>query len=75
MPEDFGQLSEMWGNKSYPGEMNNTAKRLLLFTPDTSFWHTIKECWNNAVLAPVEESTGLKDVTYQYMLNMIQNSV
>ena len=75
MPEDFGQLSEMWGNKSYPGEMENSSKRLLLFAPDTSFWHTIKECWNNVVLSPAGESTGLEDIAYQYMINTIVNSV
>lgn len=75
MPEDFGQLSEMWGTKSYPGEMDNSAKRLLLFAPDTSFWHTIRECWNNVVLSPAGESTGLEDIAYQYMINTIVNSV
>ena len=75
MPEDFGKLSEMWGNSSYPGEMDNKAKRLLLFAPDTSYWHTMKECWNNAVMAPVEEANGLQDITYQYMLGVIVNSV
>ena len=75
MPDDFGQLSEMWGNGKFPGEMDNKAKRLLLFAPDTSFWHTIKECWNNAVLAPAEEANGLQDITYQYMINTIVNSV
>ena len=75
MPEDFGELSEMWGSKTYPGEMDNSAKRLLLFAPDTSFWHTIKECWNNVVLSPAGESTGLEDIAYQYMINTIVNSV
>ena len=75
MPEDFGKLSEMWGNGEFPGEMDNKAKRLLLFAPDTSFWHTIKNCWNNSVLAPVEEAHGLQDVTYQYMINTIVKSV
>ena len=75
MPDDFGQLSEMWGNKTFPGEMDNSSKRLLLFAPDTSFWNTIKECWNNVVLSPAGESTGLEDIAYQYMINTIVNSV
>lgn len=75
MPENFGQLTEMWGNKECPGEMDNSAKRLLLFAPDTSFWYTIKECWNNVALAPAEEARGLQDVTYQYLINLIVNSV
>lgn len=75
MPEDFGRLTEMWGSKSYPGEMDNSAKRLLLFAPDTSFWHTIRESWNNVVLSPAGEAGGLQDVAYQYMINTIVNSV
>lgn len=75
MPEDFGKLSEMWGNKDYPGEMDNSAKRLLLFAPDVSFWNTIKTCWNNVVLSAAGESTGLEDIAYQYMINTIVNSV
>ena len=75
MPEDFGQLSEMWGTKSYPGEMDNSAKRLLLFAPNITFWNTIVECWNNVVLSPADQATGLQDVAYQYMINTIVNSV
>ena len=75
MPEDFAQLSEMWGNKAFPGEMDNSAKRLLLFAPDTTFWDRISEGWNNVVLSPAEEATGLENVAYQYMINTIVNSV
>ena len=41
MPEDFGELSEMWGDEDSQGEMDYQAKRLLLFAPDQTFWHTI----------------------------------
>ncbi len=75
MPADFGELSEMWGDKQNPGEMDNRAKRLLLFAPDTSYWKRIKEQWNNTVLNPVEEATGLQGVSYEYMINTIVNSV
>ena len=75
MPESFAQLTAMWGNKTYPGEMSDKAKRLLLFAPDTSFWHTIKESWNNVVLAPVEEAKGAQNISYQYMINTIVHSI
>ena len=75
MPEDFGELSEMWGSKTYPGEMDNSAKRLLLFAPYTSFWHAICELWDNVVLSPMSESTGLKDITYQAMLDTITSCI
>lgn len=75
MPKDFGELSEMWGDEDNPGEMDFRAKRLLLFAPDTSFWNTIANCWENVVIRPAEESTGLQDITYQTMMNTIANSV
>ena len=75
MPADFGELSEMWGDEDDPGEMDYHAKRLLLFAPDVSFWNTISNCWENAVIRTAQEATGLKDVSYQVMLDTIVNSV
>ncbi len=75
MPENFGELSAMWGNKDYPGEMDNSAKRLLLFAPDDSYWKNIKLYWNNVVMTPVSLAAGLQDVGYQTMIDAIVNSV
>ena len=75
MPKDFGELSEMWGDEDDPGEMDYHAKRLLLFAPDVSFWNTIANCWENTVIRTAKEATGLKDVSYQVMLDTIVNSV
>ena len=75
MPEDFGQLSEMWGDEDNPGEMDFRAKRLLLFAPDVTFWQTIQRFWENTVIRPAERATGLADLTYQAMLDTIVNSV
>jgi hypothetical protein len=51
--------------------MDNHAKRLLLFAPDTSFWHTICRGWDNVALFPMGESTRWEDVVYQVMLDRI----
>lgn len=75
MPADFGQLSEMWGDEDAPGEMDYQAKRLLLFAPDQSFWHTIARGWENAVIRTTGVDEGLSDVSYQVMLDTIVNSV
>ena len=75
MPKDFGELCEMWGDQDDPGEMDYQAKRLLLFAPDVSFWHTIANCWENTVIRTAKEKTGLKDISYQVMLDTIANSV
>lgn len=74
MPKDFGQLSEMWGDEDKPGIMNYSAKRLLLFAPDVTFWHTIA-CWDNTMITSVERAAGLSDITYQFMLDVIFNRV
>jgi hypothetical protein len=75
MPQNFGELSEMWGDEDDPGEMDYQAKRLLLFAPDVTFWHTISNCWENTVIRTVKGATGLSDVSYQAMLDTIVNSV
>ena len=75
MPSDFSELSEMWGDEDNPGEMDYRAKRLLLFTPDETYWHTMATCWENVVIRPVETAAGLADVSYQAMMNTIANSV
>lgn len=75
MPKDFGELSEMWGDEDDPGEMDYQAKRLLLFAPDVTFWHTIANCWENTVIRTAKGATGLSDVSYQVMLDTIVHSV
>lgn len=75
MPKNFGELSAMWGDEDDPGEMNYQAKRLLLFAPDVSHWHTIANGWENTVIRTAKEAAGLQDVSYSVMLDTIVNSV
>lgn len=75
MPATFGELCEMWGDGQTPGEMNYSAKRLLLFAPETSYWQRIANEWENVILHPAREAGGLSDVTYSIMLDTIVNSV
>lgn len=75
MPETFGMLSEMWGDQDQPGEMEHSAKRLLLFAPKITYWDTIQAGWENAVIRTAKEKTGLQDISYQVMLDTIVNSV
>lgn len=75
MPADFGELTEMWGDKDFPGEMDFHSKRLLLFAPRTTYWEKISSQWENSVIRDVESDSGLKDVTYQVMMNTIYGSI
>ena len=75
MPDSLGKLTEMWGFKDRPGEMENAAKRLILFAPDEGNWHTIRAGWNNVVLQPVTRDKGLREISYQAVLDGIANSI
>lgn len=75
MPADFSELTEMWGDADYPGEMDNHAKRLLLFAPNTSYWAKIVSNWDNVVLRGAELDNGLQEISYQTMMDTIASSV
>ena len=75
MARSFSELSEWWGDTLNPGYMNQDAKRLLLFAPDTGAWSSISSGWDNVVHFPSEAGNGLKDVDYQQILDCISNSI
>lgn len=74
-PTSLAELRSMWGTDGYPGEMDQYAKRLLLFAPDCEAWAQIAREWNQVVLRPVVSDKGLGDVSYQEMLDKISNSI
>ena len=65
----YEKLTKLWGNKMEPGVMNNSTKRLLLFTPNVSTWHMIIENWSNSVLVPIN------GCSYQFFVNAIVNCI
>ncbi len=75
MPRDFAELSSWWGFSARPGEMDDSAKRLVLFTPDTSYWKKIREEWNNVTLVPVKAAKGLEEIAYETVFSNITNSI
>lgn len=75
MAKDFNELTEWWGSSECPGIMDESAKRLLLFTPDKPSWNKIKDNWNNVIHYESEAGTGLKDNDYSMILNAICNSI
>lgn len=74
-PKTYEELLCMWGTPQFPGEMDPYSKRLLLFAPNTSYWQRIAKEWDNTVLMPVASATGLRDVTYQSVLDTVGNSI
>lgn len=75
MARDFDELTEWWGSKSRPGIMDESAKRLILFTPDKNSWNTISDTWNNVIQYVSDAGKGLPDVDYQQILSAICNSI
>ena len=74
MARDFAQLSEWWGTEYAPGFMDESAKRLLLFTPGKDSWVRIRNNWNNVVHYESDE-VGLSDRDYGEILDAISNTI
>lgn len=75
MAADFDELTRWWGSKSSPGVMDESAKRLLLFTPNKKSWNTITDNWNNVIQYESEAGDGLEGCDYEQILSAIGNSI
>lgn len=75
MAKDFNELTEWWGSRSCPGIMDESAKRLLLFTPSKNSWNLIRDNWNNVIQYESKAGEGLKDFDYDQILNAISNTI
>lgn len=76
MARDFAELTAWWGTRSNPGCIHNqSAKRLLLFTPCSGNWRDIAEMWDNTVLYPSAAGTHLRELEYSTILTCIANSI
>ena len=69
MPRDLGELSEWWD------DMNQNAKRLLMFAPDEPGWSYISQNWDNVVHVPSVAGNGLAEQDYSEILSVIANSI
>lgn len=75
MARDLGELSDWWGTRQQAGYMNQSAKRLLLFSPDVGAWKFISENWDEVIHYPSRAGKGLSDVGYQQIIDAIYNSI
>lgn len=69
MPRSMSELNDWWD------DMNENAKRLILFAPDASHWDYISRNWDNVVHFPSAAGNGLAEKSYGEILNAIANSV
>lgn len=71
--ENFNLLTDLWDGQSYMS--NRSAKRLIIFAPDSNAWTDIATHWDNTVHYPSREGDGLAEVDYQTILSAIVNSI
>ncbi len=69
MPADMSELNDWWD------DMNNNAKRLILFAPDENSWSYISRTWDNTIHIPSAAGNGLAEKSYGEILGAIANSV
>lgn len=76
VPATIDELFEHWGYpSSQSATMENSAKRLLLFAPDTTPWNVIAADWNNTIFLPSKAGDGLEEIELQEIINAIANSI
>ena len=61
MAADFDELTEWWGDSQLPGVMDQNAKRLLLFAPESHWWSMDQNAKRLLIFAP--ESHWWSDVS------------
>jgi hypothetical protein len=72
MPKSFQAITSAWGQ-----HMSNSAKRLILFTPDVYPWKEISENWENVIhcVSKTAGTTGVPTNDYEAILETIVNSI
>ena len=75
MAADFDELTEWWGDSQLPGVMDQNAKRLLLFAPESHWWSDVSDCWDQVIHFPSKAGKGLEEVDYDTIVSSICNSI
>ncbi len=74
MAKDFDELSLWWEDEQFGGNMDENAKRLLLFAPDAPEWSRISREWAQVIHVQTV-SEGLVDVEYQQVIDAVCNTI
>lgn len=76
MAKDFDELTKWWGDKEFPGYMpEQSAKRLIMFSPNEGGWAAISDTWDNVLHIPSKAGDHLKDMDYQTILSSIAQTI
>lgn len=74
MPATLNDLYEEWIS---PTVINQSAKRMILFTPDMEPWSSMAASWDMVVTCfdGIEAEDGLKNVSNDYILAMLAGTI
>lgn len=75
MAGSFGELTSWWGDEQCPGQISDSSKRLILFTPYEKEWSVVTENWNNVIHYPSVAGNGLGELDYKEIIDAIGNSI
>ena len=75
MASNIRELTAWWGDEEEPGYMDQQAKRLVLFAPDTPGWTQISDNWDKVLHYPSDVGDGLKDADYSQIISIISNTI
>ena len=69
MPSNLAELEDMWD------EMNDYAKRLIIYAPDTNYWNYISENWEKVYHVHSVAGAGMSEQNYSEILDLITNTI
>ncbi|GII95469.1 vWA domain-containing protein [Sinosporangium siamense] len=76
IPQSMDELFEQWGYaRSQNSIMDNSAKRLVLFTPEAAPWIDIADEWNLTMHFPSKAGEGLEEFEMDEIINTIVNTL
>ena len=76
IPMTYDDLFESWGYEgSQVATMEFSAKRLLIFAPDTTPWNVVQADWENTILVHSKAGSDVKEFELDEVIQAVANSV
>ena len=75
MAKDFSELTSWWGNSQMEGYIDQSAKRLILFAPEASYWSEVADNWENVIHCPSQAGKGVAELDYHQIIDTISNTI
>ena len=69
MPSSLAELGEWWD------EMEDRAKRMVLFAPNASPWDELPLAWQQIIHAPTDSNGGCDEIDIQDAIALLVNSI